>query len=105
MRRADGRADEGDTMSKDNARQAYRVTRYNLTIAIDKLYSEDDTQLHTSANAIGDVARAIEQLISADPGLQTMLQMQNLTLNIVVPQPAAEPVQQPAVSLLQRLER
>ncbi len=91
-------------MSKDNARLAYRVTRYNLTIAIDKLYSEDETQLHTSANAIGDVARAIEQLISVDPELQSMLQMQNLTLNIVFPQPAAEPVPRPAVSLLQRLE-
>jgi hypothetical protein len=56
----------------------------------EELYIEDDAALHTSANAIGDLARAIEQLISADPGLQAMLQIQNLKLNIVSPDRAAK---------------
>jgi hypothetical protein len=77
-------------MSKANVKHARWVTRYNLTIAFEELYTEDDAELHASANAIGDVVSAIEQLISTDPGLRTMLQLQNLKLNIVSPDRAAK---------------
>lgn len=78
-------------MSKDNLKHAHWVTRYNLTIAFEELYTEDDAELHASANTIGDVVSAIEQLISTDPRIRTMLQQQNLKLNIVSPDRAAKP--------------
>jgi hypothetical protein len=77
-------------MSKDNVKHAHWVTRYNLTIAFEELYTENDAELHASANAIGGVARAIEQLIITDPALQALLQMQNLQLNIISPDRAAK---------------
>lgn len=78
-------------MSKDNLKHTHWVTRYNLTIAFEELYTEDDAELHASANTIGDVVSAIEQLISTDPRIRTMLQQQNLKLNIVSPDRAAKP--------------
>ena len=78
-------------MSKDNLKHTHWVTRYNLTIAFEELYTEDDAELHASANTIGDVVSAIEQRISTDPGIRTMLQQQNLKLNIVSPDRAAKP--------------
>lgn len=72
-------------MSKDNQKHAQWVTRYNLTIAFEELYTQDDAQLHASANAIGEIARTIEQLIITDTALQTLLRMQNLKLRIVSP--------------------
>ena len=62
-----------------------RVTRYNLTIAFEEVYTQDDTQLHASANAIGEVASMIEQLIATDRALQELLKTQNLTLNMISP--------------------
>jgi hypothetical protein len=49
------------------------------------VYTQDDTQLHASANAIGEVASAIEQLIATDRALQELLKTQNLILNIISP--------------------
>jgi hypothetical protein len=72
-------------MSEENTPPARRVTRYNLTIAFEELYTQDDSQLHTSANAIGDVASVIEQLITTDTALQELLTTHNLTLNIISP--------------------
>jgi hypothetical protein len=72
-------------MSKDNVMYSQRVTRYNLTIAFEELYTQEDTQLHASANAIAEVASAIEQLITTDMALQKLLKTQNLTLNIISP--------------------
>jgi hypothetical protein len=71
-----------------------RVTRYNLTIAFEEAYTQDDTQLHVSANAIGEVASMIEQLITTDRALQELLKTQNLTLNII--SPTRMPVRQEA---------
>jgi hypothetical protein len=62
-----------------------RVTRYSLTIAFEEQYTQDNTQLHASANAIGHIASAIEQLITTDRALQELLKTQNLTLNIISP--------------------
>ena len=62
-----------------------RVTRYNLTIVFEELYTQDNTQLHASANAIGEVASMIEQLIATDRALQELLKTQNLTLNMISP--------------------
>jgi hypothetical protein len=64
---------------------AQRVTRYNLTIAFEELYTQEATQLHASAEAIGEVAHAIEQLISTDPALQELLKKQNLKLSMISP--------------------
>jgi hypothetical protein len=71
-----------------------RVTRYNLTIAFEELYTQDNTQLHASANAISHIAIAIEQLITTDRALQELLKTQNLTLNII--SPTRMPVRQEA---------
>jgi hypothetical protein len=76
---------EGAPMSKQSMLPSERVTRYNLTIVFEELYTQDDTQLHTSANAIGTVASAIEQLITTDTALQKLLKVQNLKLNIIAP--------------------
>jgi hypothetical protein len=62
-----------------------RVTRYNLTIAFEEPYTQDDIQLHASANAIGAATGMIEQLITTDRALQDLLKTQNLTLNIISP--------------------
>ena len=62
-----------------------RITRYSLTIAFEELFTQDNTELHASANAIGEVASAIERLISTDTALQELLRTQNLTLNIISP--------------------
>jgi hypothetical protein len=64
---------------------AQRVTRYNLTIAFEEPFTQDNTQLHASANAIGHIAGTIEQLITTDRALQELLKIQNLTLNIISP--------------------
>ena len=72
-------------MSKDNVLHSQRVTRYNLIIAFEELYTQDDTQLHASANAIAAVARAIEQLIATDTALQELLKTQNLKLSMISP--------------------
>jgi hypothetical protein len=76
---------EGGFMFKDNLLPSERVTRYNLTIVFEELYTQDDTQLHASANGIGVVASAIEELITTDSALQTLLKLQNLKLNIIAP--------------------
>ena len=62
-----------------------RITRYNLTIAFEEPFTQENTQLHASANAIGEVASAIERLISTDTALQELLRIQNLTLHIISP--------------------
>jgi hypothetical protein len=62
-----------------------RVTRYNLTIAFEELYTPDAAQLQDSANTIGDVAGAIEQLLTSDTALQELLTTQNLKLSIISP--------------------
>ncbi len=72
-------------MSKDDEPHARRVTRYNLTIVFEELYTQDDTELYNSANAIGDVVRVIEQLITTDTALQELLKTQNLKLSIIAP--------------------
>jgi len=72
-------------MSKDNMLLTERVTRYNLTIAFEELYTREDAQLHAAANAIGVVASAIEELLTTDTALQKLLKMQNLKLNIIAP--------------------
>lgn len=72
-------------MSKDNALPSGRVARYNLTIVFEELYTQDDAELHASANAIGVVVSAIEALITTDAALQKLLKMQNLKLNIIAP--------------------
>lgn len=72
-------------MSTDNVLPAQRVTRYNLTIAFEELYTQDASQLDAAANAIGDVASAIEQLLAADTVLQELLKAQNLKLSIIAP--------------------
>jgi hypothetical protein len=72
-------------MSKNDVKHVQRVTRYKLTIAFEELYTQDDTQLHASANAIGDVVSAIERLLITDTSLQELLKTQNLKLNIVSP--------------------
>jgi hypothetical protein len=77
-------------MFKDSLLATERVTRYNLTITFEELYTADDAELHASANAIGDIVKAIEQLISTDPGLQTMVLQQNLKLNIISPDRVAK---------------
>jgi hypothetical protein len=76
---------EGAPMSKHNVLPSERVTRYNLTIVFEELYTRDDTQLQATADAIGAVASAIEALITTDTALQTLLKMQNLNLNIITP--------------------
>jgi len=76
-------------MSKDNVMHSQRVTRYNLTIAFEELYTQDATQLHAFANAIGDVARAIERLLTTDAALQELLETQNLQLSIIAPERAS----------------
>lgn len=73
-------------MSKDNVIYSQRVTRYNLTIAFEELYTQDATQLYASANAIGDVASVIEQILTTDAALQELLETQNLKLSIVAPE-------------------
>jgi hypothetical protein len=72
-------------MSKDNILHSHRVTRYNLTIAFEEIYTQDDTQLHASANAIADIAKAIEHLITTDTALQELLKPQNLKLSTISP--------------------
>ena len=72
-------------MSKDNQKHAQWITRYNLTIAFEELYTQDDAELQVSANAIDDIASTIEQLIITDTALRTLLRMQNLKLSIVSP--------------------
>ncbi len=72
-------------MSKDKALPSERVARYNLTIVFEELYTQDDAELHASANAIGVVASAIEALITADVALQKLLKTQNLKLNVIAP--------------------
>jgi hypothetical protein len=72
-------------MTKKTMMHTQRVTRYNLTIAFEELYTQDATQLHTSADAIGEVARAIEQLITTDTALQELLKAHNLKLSIISP--------------------
>jgi hypothetical protein len=72
-------------MAKNTTMHAQRVTRYNLTIAFEELYTQETTQLHASADAIREVARAIEQLISTDTALQELLKKQNLKLSMLSP--------------------
>jgi hypothetical protein len=72
-------------MPKNTTMHAQRVTRYNLTIAFEELYMQEATQLHASAEAIGEVACAIEQLISTDTALQELLKTQNLKLSMISP--------------------
>jgi hypothetical protein len=72
-------------MAKKTMMHTQRVTRYNLTIAFEELYTQDAAQLHASAKAIGEVARAIEQLISTDTALQELLKKQNLKLSMISP--------------------
>jgi hypothetical protein len=72
-------------MSKDNTLPSERVTRYNLTVVFEELFTQDDTQLHASANAIGVVVSAIEALISTDIVLQELLEKANLQLKIIAP--------------------
>lgn len=72
-------------MSKDNLLPPERVTRYNLTIAFEELYTRENTQLHATANAVGVVASAIEALLTTDMALQALLKTQNLQLNIIAP--------------------
>ena len=69
----------------DNEKHAQWVTRYNVTIAFEELYTQDAAQLHASANAISEIARTIEQLIITDTALQTLLRRQNLKLSIIAP--------------------
>jgi hypothetical protein len=76
---------EGGLMTKDNLPPSERVTRYNLTIVFEELYTRDDTQLHASANAIGVLASAVEELITTNIALQTLLKLQNLKLKIIAP--------------------
>ena len=78
-------------MSKDNLLPPERVTRYNLTIAFEELYTREDTQLHAAANAVGVVASAIEALLTSDLALQTLLKTQNLQLNIIAPARVSTP--------------
>jgi hypothetical protein len=78
-------------MSKDNILPPERVTRYNLTIAFEELYTREDTQLHAAANAIGVVASAIEELITTDTALQKLLEIQNLKLSIIAPARVSTP--------------
>jgi hypothetical protein len=72
-------------MSKDSALHPQWVTRYNLTIAFEELYTQDASQLHATANAIGEVASAIEQLLVTDASLQELLKAQNLKLSVIAP--------------------
>jgi hypothetical protein len=72
-------------MSKDTVLPAERVTRYNLTIAFEELYTQEDSQLSAAANGIGVVASAIEELLTSDTALQMLLKLQNLQLHIVAP--------------------
>jgi hypothetical protein len=72
-------------MSKDNTLPSERVTRYNLSVVFEELFTQDDTQLHASANAISVVASAIEALISTDMALQELLEKANLRLKIIAP--------------------
>jgi hypothetical protein len=72
-------------MAKNTMMHTQRVTRYNLTIAFEELYTQDAAQLHTSADAIGEVARAIEQLITTDTALQELLKTHNLKLSMISP--------------------
>jgi hypothetical protein len=76
---------EGVPMSKESMLPAERVTRYNLTIAFEELYTQEDSQLHAAANGIGVVASAIEELLTTDMALQKLLKLQNLQLNIIAP--------------------
>jgi hypothetical protein len=73
-------------MPKNTTLHAQRVTRYNLTIAFEEQYTQEATQLHAAAEAIGEVARAIEQLISTDTALQELLKKLNLKLSMISPQ-------------------
>jgi hypothetical protein len=82
---------EGEPMSKDTLLPPERVTRYNLTIAFEELYTQEDSQLHAAANAIGVVASAIEELIAKDTALQKLLKMRNLKLNIIAPARVSTP--------------
>ena len=76
-------------MAKNTNEQ--RVTRYNLTIAFEELYTQEATQLHASAEAISEVACAIEQLITTDTVLQELLKTHNLKLSMISPvRPLAE---------------
>ena len=72
-------------MSKESMLPAERVTRYNLTIAFAELYTQEAAQLHAAANGIGVVASAIEELLTSNTALQTLLKLQNLQLHIIAP--------------------
>ena len=72
-------------MSEDRVLHPQRMTRYNLTIAFEELYTQDSAQLHTTANAIGEVASTIEELLTNDTALQELLRARNLKLSIIAP--------------------
>lgn len=72
-------------MAKDTAIHAQRVTRYKLTIAFEELYTQDETQLRVSADAVGEIVLAIEQLITTDTALQELLKTHNLKLSMISP--------------------
>jgi hypothetical protein len=72
-------------MSKDSALHLQWVTRYNLTVAFEELYTQDAIELRATANAIGEVASAIERLLVTDAALQELLIAQNLKLSVIAP--------------------
>jgi hypothetical protein len=79
-------------MSKKTMLPAGRMTRYNLTIAFEELYTQEDSQLQAAANGIGVVASAIEELLSGNTALQTLLRLHNLQLHIIAPARAVSAV-------------
>lgn len=72
-------------MAKPTMMDRQRVTRYNLTIAFEEFYTQEASQLHASADAIGEVACAIEQVIATDTVLQEVLSRHNLKLSMISP--------------------
>ncbi len=70
-------------MSKKHVR---RVTRYSLTIAFEEIYTKDSGQLEASANVIGEVIAAIQQVLTADATIQAKLTQQNLKLHMMAPE-------------------
>ncbi len=62
-----------------------RVTRYNLILSFEELYTTDSQQLRASAEAITSIIRTIETLVETNAHIQAMLAEQHLTIATVAP--------------------
>jgi hypothetical protein len=68
---------------------SHPVSRYNLTIVFEEIYTRDPAQLEISANAIGEIIGTIQQALLADTALQAKLAAQHLSIQMIAPERVA----------------